>query len=260
MIPLRLVVILPLFLAGCLVTRTVYEAEVSRVRSLEYEMASKDVAAAELREEIAELQQSQERLELELRSLDVERVELSGNLEDLRLANERMREGLEDEREKLREREGEIREISSTYRSLVEELEAELSRGEIRIQELRGQLKVSALDEILFDSGQAEIKSEGQRVLAAVAEQVGQLSGYSIRVEGHTDDRPISTPQFPSNWELSTARAVVVLRLLERSGLDPAILSAVGYGPHQPVVANDSAENRSRNRRIEIVLIPNEPG
>lgn len=260
MIPLRLIAIFPLFLAACVVSRTVYEVEVSRVRSLEYEMASKDEVAAELRQEIADLQRSQERRELELRSLDVERVELASNLEDVRLANERMREGLEDEREKRRERETEIREMSSTYRSLVEELEAELSRGDIQIQELRGHLQVSALDKILFDSGQAEIKPEGQRVLAAVAEQVGKLSGYAVRVEGHTDDRPISTPQYPSNWELSAARAVVVLRFLEGSGLDPTILSAVGHGSHQPVVANDTPENRSRNRRIEIVLIPNESG
>ena len=188
MIPLRLIAIFPLFLAGCVVSTTVYEAEVSRVRSLEYEMVSKDKVVAELRREITDLQRAQERRGLELRSLDVERVELASRLEDLRLANERMREGLDDEREKRRERETEIREMSSTYRSLVEELEAELSRGDIQIQELRGQLQVSALDEILFDSGQAEIKPEGQRVLAAVAEQVGKLSGYSVRVEGQTDD------------------------------------------------------------------------
>ena len=259
-IPVALVAMLSAAMAGCLVTRTLYEAEVSRVRGLEFELAKKDETALELQQQITQLEESQERVELELRSLDVERIELTSDLEDLRLANEQMREGLRDEREKVRERETEVREISSTYRSLVEELEAELERGEIQIQELRGRLRVSALDRILFDSGRSEIKPDGQRVLAAVAEQIGKFAGYSVRVEGHTDDQPISSARFPSNWELSAARAVEVVRFLVSSGVDPATLSAVGYGPYRPVVANDSVENRARNRRIEIVLIPDAEG
>ena len=260
MIPLALLPILSILFTGCIVTKTVYDAEVSRARSLEYELVRKDEVAAELQQQIVELQRSQELFDLELQSLELERVELTSDLEDLRLSNERMRIGLESEREKLQTREGEIREMSSTYLNLVEALEAELERGEIQIQALRGGLQVSASDQILFDSGLAEIKPGGEPVLEAVAEQIRGLSGYSIRVEGHTDDRPISTAQYPSNWELSAARAVQIVRFLESSGVDASTLSAVGYGPHQPVATNDTVANRARNRRIEIFLIPDEQG
>ncbi len=260
MIPLAVLPILSILLTGCIVTKTMYDAEVSRVRSLEYEFAKKDEVAAELQQQIVELQRSQERLDLELQSLELERVQLTSDLEDLRLANERMRMGLESEREKLQARESEIREMSSTYRGLVDALEAELARGEIQIQALRGGLQVSASDQILFASGRAEIKLDGQPVLKAVAEQIRGLSGYSVRVEGHTDDRPISTASYPSNWELSSARAVQVVRFLESSGVEASTLSAVGYGPYQPVATNDTVENRARNRRIEILLIPDEQG
>ncbi len=260
MIPLALFPILASLLTGCVVTKTMYDAEVSRARSLEYELDTKDEVAADLQRQIVELQRAQARLDLELQSLELERVQLTGDLEDQRLANERMRTGLESEREKLRARESEIQEMSSTYRSLVEVLEAELERGDIQIQALRGGLQVSASEQILFDSGQAEIKQDGRPVLEAVAGQIRDLSGYSVRVEGHTDDRPISTATFPSNWELSAARAVQVVRFLESSGVAAATLSAVGYGPHQPVAINDTVENRARNRRIEIVLIPDEQG
>ncbi len=260
MIRIALLPMLSTLLTGCIVTKTVYDAEVSRARSLEYELAKKDDVAAELQQQIVELQRSQERLDLELKSLELERVQLTSDSEDLRLANERMRAGLESEREKLRARESEIQEMSSTYLNLVEALEAELERGEIQIQALRGGLQVSASDQILFDSGLAEIKPDGESVLEAVAEQIRGLSGYSVRVGGHTDDRPISTARYPSNWELSAARAVQVLRFLESSGVDASALSAIGYGPHQPVATNDTVENRARNRRIEIVLIPDEQG
>ncbi len=260
MSPLLPVALLPLLSLGCFVTSTVYEAEVSRVRSLEYEMTAKDESIAELQQQVAELHETQERLELEVRSLDIERVGLTSDLEDLRLANEQMREGLQDQGEQLRARSSELEEISSTYSSLVDELEAELERGDIRIQELRGRLQVSALDKILFDSGRAEIKADGQRVLTVVAKQIGKLSGYSFRVEGHTDDRSIATALYPSNWELSAARAVQVVRFLVSAGVDPSTLSAVGLGPYHPVAANDSPENRARNRRIDILLIPNGRG
>lgn len=254
------VALLPLLLAGCVVARTNYEAEVSRARSLEFELSRRDEVERELQRQAAEHAKARERLELEARSFDAERVQLAEALEDQRLANEQMREGLLDERERREERESQIREISSTYKSLVEQLEAELERGQIRIQELRGQLQVSAADDVLFDSGLAQIKPEGQRLLAAVAEQIGKFSGYSVRVEGHTDNRPISTARFPSNWDLSAARAVEVVRFLVSVGVDPAMLSAVGYGSHHPVVANDTPENRARNRRIEIVLVPDARG
>lgn len=104
------------------------------------------------------------------------------------------------------------------------------------------------------------INPDGRTVLAHVAEQIGRISGHRVRVEGHTDSLPISTERFPSNWELSAARAAGVARFLVESGLDPAKLTAAGRGEFHPIATNDSAKGRARNRRIEIVLVPEDGG
>ena len=110
-------------------------------------------------------------------------------------------------------------------------------------------------DSVFFDFGRAEIRSEGYAVLDKLAGVLKKMS-YPIRVEGHTDNVPIHTQRFPSNWELSTARAVNVVKYFADAGrIGPQRLSAVGYGESKPLVANDSRQQRAKNRRVEIVLI-----
>jgi chemotaxis protein MotB len=106
-----------------------------------------------------------------------------------------------------------------------------------------------------FAAGRADLSPEAARVMLTVASALGRLPNL-IRVEGHTDDAPIRTPLFGSNWELSTARATRVVQLLvEQGGLDPARLSAAGYAEYHPRVSNSSAEARARNRRVDIVVL-----
>ena len=110
-------------------------------------------------------------------------------------------------------------------------------------------------DELLFSFGRAEIDPEGFSFLDKIAGAIHKMP-YPIRVEGHTDNVPIHTKRFPSNWELSTARAVNVLKyFVDTCKIDPRRMSAVGYGESKPLVSNDSAAPRSKNRRVEIVLI-----
>jgi chemotaxis protein MotB len=117
---------------------------------------------------------------------------------------------------------------------------------------------LSFADGVLFDFGQAAIRTQGYAILDKIAEVIRKLP-YSIRVEGHTDNVPIRTKRFPSNWELSTARAVSVLKYFAQTGgIAPRRLSAVGYGESKPLVANDSPQHRAKNRRVEIVLVKEE--
>ena len=110
-------------------------------------------------------------------------------------------------------------------------------------------------DFLLFDFGRAEINPGGLTFLSRLADLIQKVP-YPVRVEGHTDNVPIRTARFPSNWELSIARAVSVVKYFAESGkINPQRLSAVGYGETRPVVANDTATNRARNRRVEIVLV-----
>jgi chemotaxis protein MotB len=106
---------------------------------------------------------------------------------------------------------------------------------------------------VLFASGQAVLNPDSVRVLSAVAKVLGTVEN-PIQVEGHTDNMPISTPVFPSNWELSSARASSVVRLFVEQGVKPDRLVAVGYGDNHPVEGNETPDGRSRNRRVAIMI------
>jgi len=158
-------------------------------------------------------------------------------------------------------KEVEVRTVSKTYENLLSEMKSEIAQGQIAITELKGKLTVDVVDKILFDSGQTEIRPEGLGVLKRVVEILMTVTDKVIRVEGHTDSIPIGgalAKRYPTNWELSAARALNVTRYLEKEGIDPALLSAVAFGEHQPIAENDTPEGRSRNRRIAIILLPKE--
>jgi len=145
---------------------------------------------------------------------------------------------------------------TQTQHSLEAEMRQALESREVTISELRGKLTVNILDRILFDSGEAELKAEGQRILEKIAGVLAQHTDRQVHIIGHTDDVPIHR-KFASNWELSTARATAAVRFLqERAGVDPRRLGALGYGQFHPVAPNTTAEGRAKNRRIEVVILP----
>lgn len=122
-------------------------------------------------------------------------------------------------------------------------------------------VEVAIKADILFDSGSAEIQTEAEAILADVARILEPLPN-TIRVEGHTDTRPINTPRFPSNWELSAARAARIVRQFEGLGIDPTRMVIAGMGEHQPVAGNETVEGRNRNRRVTLVVLdalPSDP-
>ncbi len=158
-------------------------------------------------------------------------------------------------------REAAVQNVSSTYEGLLKEMKEEIEQGQIAITELKGKLTVDVVDKILFDSGRAEVKPAGLEVLKRVVSILMGVTDKTIRVEGHTDNVPISgalVKRYPTNWELSAARAITVTRYLEKEGLDPALLSAAAFGEYQPVADNETAEGRAKNRRIAIILLPKE--
>jgi flagellar motor protein MotB len=146
---------------------------------------------------------------------------------------------------------------TSAQQNLESRMRDALASRDITISELQGKLTLSILDRILFDSGQAVIKPEGQEVLRKLAAVLDQFPNRQIHVTGHTDNVPIRTAQFPSNWELSAARALAALRfLVEEAGVNPTRLAAVAHGEFQPVADNATPEGRAKNRRIAIVVLP----
>jgi chemotaxis protein MotB len=163
--------------------------------------------------------------------------------------------------DRIKEMNEEVQATSTTYEDLLTEMKNEIEEGQITITELKGKLTLNVVDRILFNSGQAEVKPEGLKVLGRVVEILRTVTDKTVRVEGHTDNRPIAgnlARKYPSNWELSAARAINVIRYLEKKGLDPALLSAAAFGAYQPVADNETPEGRAKNRRIAIILLPKE--
>ena len=158
------------------------------------------------------------------------------------------------------EKEDEITRMKSTYDELVASMEKEIEEGQITITQLADRLSVSMIDKILFPSGEAEITPEGIEVLERVGNVLKNTQNQMIRVEGHTDNVPIHPnlqDKFPTNWELSTARATNVVRFLQdKVGIKGVRLQAVGMSEYHPVVSNKTKAGRSQNRRIEITLLP----
>jgi chemotaxis protein MotB len=119
-------------------------------------------------------------------------------------------------------------------------------------------LTIHVMEKAFFESGKADLTETARSELDAIATELGGIRNY-IRVEGHTDDIPIHNDEFASNWELSSARATKVLRyLLDQYGFTPDLLSASGYAEYRPLYPNDSGQNRSRNRRVDIVILSSE--
>jgi chemotaxis protein MotB len=165
---------------------------------------------------------------------------------------------LQAERGKLKTDEAKVDELSNANRTLSRELQDEIAKGDVTIAQLKDRLTVSVVQEVLFHSGSAEIRADGKKVLDKVARGL-KGTDRLIMVEGHTDDVPIGpkiAEKFPTNWELSTARATTVVRYLQEKGVAPKHLGAAGFSEYRPVAPNDSDRNRQKNRRIDIVLTP----
>jgi chemotaxis protein MotB len=138
-------------------------------------------------------------------------------------------------------------------------MRSDLESKDVTISKLQGKLTVNILDRVMFDSGEAILQPDGEAVLQKIA---GILAGHpelKIHVIGHTDNVPIHTSRFASNWELSTARALAAVHFLtEKAGVDPRRVGVVGYGEYRPLADNSTAEGRARNRRIAITILPDE--
>lgn len=134
-------------------------------------------------------------------------------------------------------------------------LSGEIKRKEIAMRREPDGLVISLREVGFFESGSAQMKSASQGALDRIAGMLRQRD-YRVRIEGHTDNAPIHTAQFPSNWELSTARATEIVRLLiVKDGFSPDRLSAAGYAEYHPVAVNRTAEGRGMNRRVDIVVL-----
>jgi chemotaxis protein MotB len=219
-------------------TRSV-EEEQARAAALKKQLDDATLLEAELRKQLQKLGKDADKLLAEKGSMASALEQANARLEELRKA-----QAAADARARL-------------FRDLALKFQKMIDAGELKIVIREGRMVLQLPNDVLFDSGQTDIKPAGKKALEQVGAVLATLSGRRFQVAGNTDTVPIHSPRFPSNWELSTARAVEVVRFLIAKGVKPTAISAAGYGEFDPVAANDTAEGRAKNRRIEIVLQPN---
>jgi len=233
----------------------------SRAEDLDAKLAASKLELKAAADQLASLQTSNKDLQ---QALDAKKGELSQKVSDLikeRDLLSRTAAAAESAKASAEAAKAvEVARVKQSYEDLTAGLKSEISAGEIKITQLQGKLTVNLVDRILFDSGKAEVKGDGRKVLAKLGDILNTVKDKNIRIEGHTDNKPITgelLAKYPSNWELSTARATAVARFLQDSAkVDASRLVATGYGEFHPVAGNDTPESRALNRRIEIVLVP----
>lgn len=275
--------VLSMSLTGCLVGEGKYLKKVEEAENLDKNLVALQqqfkalnaeneglkATVDKLNKDVAGLGKEKEKLVADNKELDkvlkAKSDTLSKNISELRqkiadLENENA--ALKEDIANLKKaKEEEVQKTSKTYEDLLEKMKSEISQGQVTISELKGKLTVNMVDAVLFDSGKAEVKPDGLVVLQKVIDILKNIKDKSIRIEGHTDNVSIVgalTKKYPTNWELSAARAINVTRYLQQQGIDPANLAAIAYGEYKPVAGNDTPEGKAKNRRIEIILVPKE--
>ena len=225
---------------------------------LEARVSALEVSTAALGQELDSTLEQYEDLSVEHETVlrEAERLRQTEDRLGTRLAAQSVE--LVRSQEALEVTRSELERLTSTYTTLMSDLESEVASGQIQIEQLREGIRVNVSDDILFDTGSTRLDPVGRQVLDKVAAQLAALD-HDIEVQGHTDDRQIRgslKSRFPSNWELAAARAGRVVRLLEESGITGDRLTLVSYASFRPIAPNETADERALNRRIEIRLKP----
>ena len=201
-----------------------------------------DAATAQndaLRVELTRLGKNADALLSEKGTLSTALADAKARLEELRRAQEAA-----DSRAKL-------------FKQLAVKFQRMIDAGQLKVALRNGRMVIQLSNDVLFDSGRTDIKPAGGEALKQVAGILKTIGDRHFQIAGDTDNVPIQTSRFPSNWELSTRRAVEVVHFLVAQGLRPEAVSAAGYGEFDPIAPNDTEAHRQRNRRIEITLEPN---
>jgi chemotaxis protein MotB len=193
-----------------------------------------------------------------LESLPARLEEAAANLKNAQAENQKAQEQIAGLQTQVADLQKEKEMVGQMAKGLEDEMRSDLESRDVTISNLKGKLTVNILDRVMFDSGEAALKPDGESVLRKIAAILGGHPGLKIQVIGHTDNVPIRN-RFAGNWELSTARALAAVHFLtEKAGVDPRRVGAAGYGEYRPMADNSTSEGRARNRRIAITILPDE--
>jgi len=211
-------------------------------------------------EEINRNQQQIKKTEQELKSARSQIVTATNELMILNARKKALQEELSESQAQmatLSRIENETKRRNQIYENFVNRLKTMIDGGQLTVSIEQGRIVINLPNNVLFKSGSANLNPEGKEALTQIAEVLGQFSNRRFQIEGHTDNKPIKSSRFPSNWELSTSRALTVVHLMTDMDVIPENISAAGFGEFRPRADNETEEGRQLNRRIEIIMLPN---
>jgi chemotaxis protein MotB len=240
--------------AGCGIPKEQWEAKLRENADLQTRVSDLEAQKKKLEEQIAALKKERDELQRTMDMLKGDMGKLGSDKADLLERMAKLNKTLEE----LERAKAAADKRNKAFRDLLAKFKAMVDAGKLQVEVRNGLMLVKLPDNILFDPGKTDLKKEGQEALAQVTRILSGIEGRKFQIAGHTDNVPTGkNSKFKSNWELSSARALVVLELMIKEGMDPRRLSAAGYADVLPVAGNDSDDGKRQNRRIEIVLVPN---
>lgn len=263
---MRPVLLLILLVTSGCVTQKTFDALKTERDGLEATLEEKNKALAELEARQKKLAAAKQALDAQLAEEQDKAKELGARIDRLHLdmANvtkdksrlqasvEEMTRALAELEKRRAEAEGRI----SEFKNLIARFRSLIDAGKLKVKIVEGRMVVVLATDILFASGSASLSKDGKTAIAEVGQVLASIPKRSFQVEGHTDNVPIGTAQYPSNWELAAARAITVLKSMVEAGLPAERISAASFAETRPVASNDSKETKAQNRRIEIIIVP----
>lgn len=242
-----------LAVVACGYSEEEYQAKVNEANKLAEDLAAATQAYEEMQQKLDKMGVENKKMADRLKALGQnvqallgQKSELASDLEATKAREARLRAEQEAQKKRM-----------AQYRKVIEQFKELVNSGKLKIRIVDGQMVVQMASSILFETGKAKLSEEGEAALADLAAILASIPDRKFQIAGHTDNVPISSKKFPSNWELSSARAVNVVKFLQENGVDPRNVSAAGYAEYRPSESNDTKEGQAANRRIEITLLPN---
>ncbi len=237
---------------GC-VSSGKYDAALTELKACKIDGDNQKSANAQLEKARADSDERLRQLTGELRDLGTQSQKLQSEKGNLAEGMTK----LQSELIALRRQEEAERARAAVFQDLVNKLKGMIDAGKLQVYIRNGRMLVKLPDNVLFDPGKTDIKPAGKDAIAQLTAVLQAIPDRNFQVAGHTDNTPIHTAKFASNWELSTERAVNVVRFMIKSGMESRRLSAAGLADNDPVASNDTPAGKAQNRRIEVELLPN---
>ncbi len=208
-------------------------------------MQDRDAQIQALQTQLSQKDQALKGTEEKLIAAAKDKGQLKSTVEEMKKAMDEMAARRAEQQKRINE----FKDLTSRFKALTD-------AGTLQVKIIDGRMIVSLGSDVLFPSGSARLSADGLTAIKEVSTKLNEIPNKKYQIEGHTDNVPIATAVFPSNWELASARALSVVKTMIDNGMSSQRISAASYGDTQPVQSNETPEGKAANRRIEIVIVP----